>query len=385
MKKILGLTIAIVLIIGLVAGGTWAYFSDTEESLGNTFTAGTIDIAVNGENPWEGEGYFTIADMKPCDVVYIDFTINNIGENEVDVWKHLDIDETFQEKGGVMTEPECEAELGTWVCDPTCHCVGNTPADEIAALIDYDLVVDGETIIDIDEDVRILDIECCWIYLGKIEPGEDMEVTQSYHMDETAGNEYQGDVMKFTIELFAQQIRGCPPPPDPECPSLGKPDGKYVNIGDPFSERGHLNMVADDWSYTQAGFPFTGSNYGGGDDGTFRLVLGAPTGCDAAHNHANLVFTVCDGTTVNTLRLRHLSGSQTDSFEVYLKDYQGNYDLIGSYTWDGNASEVWMTSDFTFEPRDGKLEFQILATEPAPGWCATWGMLAISEAEVLTQ
>ena len=36
MKKILGLAVAALLVMGLVGGGTWAYFSDTETSTGNT-------------------------------------------------------------------------------------------------------------------------------------------------------------------------------------------------------------------------------------------------------------------------------------------------------------------------------------------------------------
>jgi spore coat-associated protein N len=44
MKKIIGLTIAALLIIGLVGGGTFAYFSDTEASNGNTLTAGTLNL-----------------------------------------------------------------------------------------------------------------------------------------------------------------------------------------------------------------------------------------------------------------------------------------------------------------------------------------------------
>jgi predicted ribosomally synthesized peptide with SipW-like signal peptide len=42
MKKIIGLTIAALLIIGIVGAGTFAYFSDTATSTGNTFTAGTL-------------------------------------------------------------------------------------------------------------------------------------------------------------------------------------------------------------------------------------------------------------------------------------------------------------------------------------------------------
>ena len=44
MKKILGLTIVAMLLIGMTGIGTWAYFTDTETSTGNTLTAGTLDL-----------------------------------------------------------------------------------------------------------------------------------------------------------------------------------------------------------------------------------------------------------------------------------------------------------------------------------------------------
>ncbi len=391
MRKILALSIAVVLVIGLVAGGTWAYFSDTEEATGNTFTAGTIDIAVNGENPWEGEGYFTIDDMKPCDVEYIDFTITNVGENEVDVWKHLDIDENYAEPGGVMTEPECDAEGGAWTCDAAganCTCVDNTPVDDIASVIAYDLIVDGEVIIDEEDGVTMAAIDCCWIYLGKIEPGESMEVTQSYHMSAEAGNEYQGDVVSFKIELFAQQIRGCPPPPDPECTTYGKPSGTYVDIGDPLSERGHLNRDVDDWSYVGAfdkdapGY-LPHDSYGGYDGGSadFRGLMGAPTGC-VDHYYATFVMNACPGP-VTTLTLRHLDGQVDDSFDVEIL-IDGVWTNIGHYTaGQYGGVETWVTTSYELpEPMTGKLEFRLIATEPANDWCATWGQVMFNWARV---
>ncbi len=48
MKKILGLTVAAMLVMGLVGGGTWAYFSDPETSTGNVLTAGTLDLDIGG-------------------------------------------------------------------------------------------------------------------------------------------------------------------------------------------------------------------------------------------------------------------------------------------------------------------------------------------------
>ena len=50
MKKILGLTIAALLVMGMVTGGTWAYFSDTESSVNNSLTAGTLDLNIDGGN-----------------------------------------------------------------------------------------------------------------------------------------------------------------------------------------------------------------------------------------------------------------------------------------------------------------------------------------------
>ncbi len=47
MKKILGLTVAAMLVMGLVGGGTWAFFSDPETSTGNTLGAGTLDLQVD--------------------------------------------------------------------------------------------------------------------------------------------------------------------------------------------------------------------------------------------------------------------------------------------------------------------------------------------------
>jgi predicted ribosomally synthesized peptide with SipW-like signal peptide len=51
MKKVIGLTLAALLIIGIVGGGTWAFFSDTEVSQNNTLTAGTLDLKVGVTDP----------------------------------------------------------------------------------------------------------------------------------------------------------------------------------------------------------------------------------------------------------------------------------------------------------------------------------------------
>jgi spore coat-associated protein N len=47
MKKIVGLTIVVLLLAGMAGIGTWAFFSDIETSTGNTLTAGTLNLKTN--------------------------------------------------------------------------------------------------------------------------------------------------------------------------------------------------------------------------------------------------------------------------------------------------------------------------------------------------
>lgn len=80
MKKIIGLTIAAVLIIGMVGGGTWAYFSDTESTTGNTFTAGTLNLDLSGVGT-EGVS-FTFDNVVPGSSGNLTWEIVNTGSIE---------------------------------------------------------------------------------------------------------------------------------------------------------------------------------------------------------------------------------------------------------------------------------------------------------------
>ena len=73
MKKVL-LSLATIASVAVITwGASQALFHDTETSTGNSFTTGTIDIAVDGHNPWESAKSFTLEDMKPSQTGYIDF------------------------------------------------------------------------------------------------------------------------------------------------------------------------------------------------------------------------------------------------------------------------------------------------------------------------
>ena len=106
-KKML-LSILIIGVVSVSAGaGTWAYFSDTESDLGNTFTAATLDAVMTGA--------FVFDKVAPGVTKTETITVTNNGNiaaNSV----FLELDVTDSEPTG-DTEPEAVAEDGTDVYD----------------------------------------------------------------------------------------------------------------------------------------------------------------------------------------------------------------------------------------------------------------------------
>jgi len=207
MKKILGLSVAALLIIGLVVGGTLAYFSDTEESTGNVFTAGTIDLAVNDQNPWTQTFTAELTDRKPCAEEDLVVKLENVGTNPMDVWVRLNnvlFDEGLSTYEGFATsEPEYVDEGGTFTAgepDGNNEPVGLDQA--ITITIDFG---------DVSATFDVADLNTgLWVYLGEMlgtnpGPADVWTGTLTFTFPCDAGNEYQGDTMTFDIEFFAQQ------------------------------------------------------------------------------------------------------------------------------------------------------------------------------------
>lgn len=238
MKKIL-ISLAMIAAVGaIVVGATTAYFSDTETSTGNTFTAGTIDIAVDNQNPWTNT--FTLADMKPGYTDNITFDIQNTGSgaNPVDVYKKIT---NIVEGTGTQSEPECaaDAENGTWN-ESTKTCTSPTlPNDDLSSQIIYDLNVEvyqgankiwWQTLY-LDSENKTIDNVYDHgqeVYLGMIPAGGHMIVKQSYHFKEGAGNVYQGDKMTFNIQVRGEQLQGTAVLEN----KTGAPDWDVINSAD---------------------------------------------------------------------------------------------------------------------------------------------------------
>ena len=207
MKAILKSLFVIGMVSVVAIGATRAFFSDSETSVGNTFSTGTIDIAVDDENPWNATDQYTFEDVKPSQVREMEFIITNVGGNPARVWKRVDVVST--EDNGV-NEPECDAYSGTW---DGSICSDETEKNDIDTVIEYDLYVNDNSIIHEDYGITIAEIQSLYIDLGTLDPDETMTVKQSYHMKADTGNWAQSDKMTFNIEIYAEQLLGTGPGP----------------------------------------------------------------------------------------------------------------------------------------------------------------------------
>lgn len=210
MKKIL---LSLLIVVGVTSGlvmGTRAYFTDTESSTGNTFSTGTIDIAVDSQNPWSRTTPYQLIDMKPSQVDYTNFTISNVGSNPANVWKKVANVVTSDD---VVSEPECVEASGVW---SGTICTGGTSKNDIDTAIDYDLSIKvyNANAVNIfsqvlyNQNKTVFQIKNTDMFLGMIPEGGHMDVTESYHMQTATTNWAQGDKMTFDIVLTAEQLKG---------------------------------------------------------------------------------------------------------------------------------------------------------------------------------
>ncbi|OHB16925.1 MAG: hypothetical protein A2605_00460 [Candidatus Zambryskibacteria bacterium RIFOXYD1_FULL_39_35] len=128
MKKILGSVGMLALVGVLVWGATGAFFSDTETSTGNTFTAGAIDLKVDSLSTYNGESYatttwgqntpgvditserfFDFADIKPGDSGLTRVSLHVINNDAYVCAEVLNL----TSDDNTQTEPESTAVLDT--------------------------------------------------------------------------------------------------------------------------------------------------------------------------------------------------------------------------------------------------------------------------------
>jgi len=122
MKKVIGLTLAAILIAGIAGGGTWAFFSDSETSQNNTLTAGTLDLRVGATDPCT-ESINLGTQIKPGDNDNAaDWTITNLGNIsgtlKVEIGSITNYENTWlepEQATGDTTSGATQGELGSCI------------------------------------------------------------------------------------------------------------------------------------------------------------------------------------------------------------------------------------------------------------------------------
>ncbi len=360
MKKIL-ISLSIVGAVAAIAiGATTAYFSDTETSTGNTIAAGTIDLAVNGQNPLTGK-VIEIKDVKPSEnVADTEVLLNNVGSNDGVADLHI-LAGVGMGTGGILSEPECVAEGGIY----DGQCTGSwVPTDNICDVMQYDYTYDanGNGVKDENGDIHGYLKASQNVYLDVLPAGITRKLWLSHHLSGDADNKYQGDICTYDIEFSLRQLSG-----DPDSPVISFVDVGNTNSEDSKDMKGWSSKV----------WPAAGGVWGGGDDGTIRTVSAG----QAFDNYKSTLPNIDDATVVmdfgasgaKNLIIRHLDGAATnDSFDVYV---DGN--KVGNYVAKGTSPEVWVTTSFPVTD-SGVHTVRIQLTGSHWTYYDDWGQLGIS-------
>ncbi len=206
MRKILGLTVAALLVIGLVGGGTWAYFSDPETSTGNYLSAGTLDLDLNGVDT--GVTLFNVGDLYPGASGNASATISNSGTLGGELGIEFSAITNTESTG--LTEYEQDGGSGELGAQATIAVIIDKNTDEIWSTGDIGLKSDNSTYNHPDAlDYQTIDSYATdnWsdVYTGNMTAAASDKFIIAYNVPTSANNTIQGDNVTFSIYFLLKQ------------------------------------------------------------------------------------------------------------------------------------------------------------------------------------
>jgi len=103
-KSVLGSVLVIGIVAAMMTAGTQSLYSDTETSVGNTFTAGTLDLTVNGSD--DPIVHITVDDIYPGWSGRYSWIVKNVGT--IDGQPSIEFSAITNNENGIE-EPEADA------------------------------------------------------------------------------------------------------------------------------------------------------------------------------------------------------------------------------------------------------------------------------------
>jgi predicted ribosomally synthesized peptide with SipW-like signal peptide len=180
-KKILVSMMLVGLVAALAGAGLYALFSDTETSSGNSFSAGTLDLKVDGKDDPNVPVYFTVSDVKPGDSNSVDIVLSNAGS--IDGVASLTFTKVVDDPG-TTAEPEPKPDVGN-----LSKCL------YIKVFVGGNKVAEG----------FLSELAGSAIRLGSLPAGESITVTISWSISSDVGNEIMGDIVTFDMLFSLEQ------------------------------------------------------------------------------------------------------------------------------------------------------------------------------------
>lgn len=204
MKKILGLTIAALLVMVMVGSGSWAWFSDTESSPDNSLSAGTLDLKIDGDDL--PVTTFSMTDVAPGDSGSGNVTLTNDGASSID--GELDVQSSaIINTGGTTGEyGDSTGDLGA--------------AAEIAIYLDVDqsgTFTNGDIGLDNADNTtynfaaglqwHTIDSygSIIWDNVETMSPSASDDFVALWRVPDSTGNNIQGDTVSCNITFILQQ------------------------------------------------------------------------------------------------------------------------------------------------------------------------------------
>ena len=194
MKKILGLGLVAMLVMAMVGGGTWAYFSDVQTSSGNILTAGTLDIGLGNSLGAAGAGSDATATWtsptgwKPGDNVTQTLYLKNIGTIAMS-----SVNITF---GHIFTEGTPATVNGNFLGDPT---------DNITKMISLSVATWNGTATSFQGDSLLTVSGNGTMNLGSLSAQSSALLNITWLFSTAATNGCQGDSENVTLTVTATQ------------------------------------------------------------------------------------------------------------------------------------------------------------------------------------
>jgi predicted ribosomally synthesized peptide with SipW-like signal peptide len=201
MKKIIGLSLALMMVVGMIGVATFAHFTDNETSSGNQMVAGTLDLKVSNDGITYSDGVsqtLYATNMSPGATVSNNtFTLKNAGNTN---GATMDIVFSYANSDGTPNTVPMTANQTAAVIEVTTLTYGGTDLLTTLPLID----TNGNVYIDVLDLTSAPNVTRL-TGLSGLDAGVSKVFAISVQLRSETGNSFQSDGIDMTMTFTLKQ------------------------------------------------------------------------------------------------------------------------------------------------------------------------------------